>query len=74
VDIELLINYIQDKGYQVGVIPHTLIIYKYAHDLLYSNSWMISPFDLQPQLWDALTDQADRRIAEIEQAIAAHVQ
>ena len=72
-DIELLIKYTQDKGYLVEVMPRGLIIRKYAGDLLYSIAWMIDKSDLEPQLWGVLTEVADRKCAEIEQSIAAHV-
>lgn len=67
--IELLIKYIQDKGYTVDVRPRAIIIRKVVQEELISYGWMISKFDLQPELEDYLYWQADVKCQEIEDAI-----
>ena len=70
--IELLIQYIRDKGYIVDVRPSTLLIRKYAKDQLFSIAWMIFKDDLRPDAEELLYYQATRKCDEIEQAISEY--
>lgn len=67
--IEALIKYIEDKGYTVGVIPETLLIRKIAYGQQVGIDWAISQIELASLPWELLTDEADRRIGLIEDAI-----
>jgi hypothetical protein len=68
--IEVLIKYIQDKGYQVHVLPGILLIRKEAHGKIYGMDWAISSHDLCPDMEEVLYYQATQRCDLIEQAIA----
>lgn len=79
--IELLVKYIQDKGYICDVCPRMLIIRKYAPRPrpwggldrptleLVGVNWMISPVDLKYAYEHVMYQAADRKLEEIEQAI-----
>jgi len=68
--IELLIKYIQDKGYRVEVIPRVLLIRKRVGDELYGIDWAIPESDLTPDMEEILYYEATKRCDLIEEAIA----
>lgn len=70
--IELLVKYIQDKGFIVDVHPGILVIRKYVKDQLYGIDWAISKHDLRPEFEQWLYEAATDRCEQIDQAIAAH--
>jgi hypothetical protein len=70
--IELLIKYIQDKGYKVRVMPNVLLIQKEAKGQIFGVDWAISQFDLHPDFEQYLYDGADKRLELIDEAIRAY--
>lgn len=70
--VELLVKYIQDKGYIVDVLPHTLVIRKEAKGQLFSLSWGIHSSDMRPDFEEVLYYAATRKLMELEEAIAQY--
>jgi len=68
--IEVLIDYIQKKGFQASVIPGVLLIRKHAKGQRFGMDWAIPADELQPEWKDELFDMADHRMALIDAAIA----
>jgi hypothetical protein len=77
--IEVLIQYIRDKGFIVDIIPAfeqhpgVLMIRKYAGKELCSVSWCIPKQDLRPELEEYLHDVADHYMDMIDTGIAEKV-
>jgi hypothetical protein len=73
--IELLIKYIQDKGYRVKIIPPgdlmpgVLTIRKKAKGQLFGIDWAIPKHELHPDSEEILYYQATKRCDLIEEAI-----
>lgn len=67
--IELLVKYIQDKGFQVDVFPHVLHISKEANGLICGRNWAVLPWDLRPDLEECLFYDATRCCDEIDEEI-----
>jgi hypothetical protein len=71
--IEALVDYIRQKGYTVGVLTGRLLFKKQVtvrgEERVFGYGWVIDPRDLNqiPKEW--FFHQADRYMAEIEQAI-----
>ena len=67
--IEALVKYIQDKGFQVSVMPHALLIWKIIDGTRYNKAWHTTQEELN-QIRDEriLFREADRIIALIENA------
>jgi len=70
--IEAIINYIQEKGYIVGVIPGCLLIRKMAKGRQWGINWAISKVELRSLSWDLLTHAADQRLELMEKAIEGY--
>lgn len=68
-DIEILIDYLQKKGYRVWVYAEMLLIEKMVEGQICSLAWAISKIQLQQTPDFLLFHEADRRIREIEKAI-----
>ena len=76
--IELLIKYIQDKGYEVRIVPSieffpgVLLIRKIAKGQAFGIDWAIPTHGLHPDFEEILYDEATKRCDQIEQAIAQY--
>lgn len=67
--IEVLVDYIQKKGYNVSVMTESLLIWKIAKGQRINKNWAISKIELNALSWDLLTYEADHQIGLIEKAI-----
>ncbi len=72
--IELLVKYIQDKGYEVHILPGVLLIRKEANGQICSVDWAIPKHDLRPDFEEYLYYVAHRYMDMIEKAIAERMQ
>ena len=68
--IEVLIKYIQDKGFEVHVESGFLIIRKKVGGKIYSISWGISRHVLRPEREELLYYLADTTLEQLNRAIA----
>ncbi len=68
VDIEILIDYIQKKGFEVDVRPNALIIRKTIGGQLLSLGWGIAPIELTYADKDTLFFAADQKLQEFTYA------
>lgn len=68
--IELIVKYVQDKGYEVDVGTGFLIIRKKVGDEVCSISWVISRYILQPEYEKLLYSLADTTLGQLNRAIA----
>lgn len=67
--IELLIKYIEDKGFAVDVYPGRLHIYKCRGDECVAVNWMIAKHDLCYDFEEVLYYEAYRRCEDIDRMI-----
>lgn len=68
--IEALVQYIEEKGFQVDVSPSMLLIWKMVEGKRAVCSWMISRLETQHLVdWRVLLLQADGKMEQLTQLI-----